>query len=99
MSALGRAAPSSLLLSLLLMGACAHGAHAAGDEAPRGFDPTVPTGGIEAPGHEAEVVPTADMEHMSFEEEAGPADHVQGPPQREPIPSFQLFGTRGEGPG
>lgn len=83
------------------LAACAHGAGGDEDEpaAPGSFDPTTPTGSIVAPGTEPEIEPTADMEQMSFEEEAGPADRVQGPPKREPIPSFQLFGTKGEGPG
>lgn len=91
--------PRVLVLSLVLLSACAHGGRASDAEAPGGFDPSVPTGGIEAPGEESEVEPTADMEHVSFEEEPGPAERVQGAPKREPIPSFDLFGTRGEGPG
>ena len=97
--------PAKLAVAIVLTLApaasgCAHGAtDQDAPSEPRSFDPTTPTGGIVAPGTEPEVEPGPNMEQVSFDDEAGPADHVRSAPKREPIPSFQLFGTKGEGPG
>lgn len=96
--------PLSCLLLAFSLAGCAHGATEASAPAAPEVAPPAPEG--DAPGAAEEPAPAPTdtpraTQTISFADdiEAGPTTEVRSAPQRPPIPSFQLFGTRaGDGP-
>lgn len=94
--------PTACLLLAFSLAGCAHGA--ASPSAPAAPEVAPDVAASEAPAEEPAPPPTDSpraTQTISFADdiEAGPTTEVRSAPQRPPIPSFQLFGTRaGDGP-